>query len=210
MEELPVDTALFKKSRVMIPSGQDLIQKFIAGDEKAFLIIFNEYHPGLYRLAMRFVKSPDLAADIVQDVFIKVWENRHSIDLTYSFKSYLFTIAKNHVLNILQRASREENIKKEILRHAIQFNTSNEDSVVYGDLTRVAEHAIESLPPQRKAVFRMHKDEGKDQYQIAATMGISKNTVRDHLAKANKFLRGYLKAYAEFSPLMAVVLSHLQ
>lgn len=207
MEELPVNTPPVKKSEVSTTPEQDIVQKFVAGDEKAFLAIFNLYHAGLYRLAIRFLKSPDLAADVVQDVFIKLWENRLSANPSLSFKSYVFTIAKNNILNILKRAAKEEAIKKEIVGHATPFNTSNEDTVVYSDLAYAAEKAIDSLPPQRKAVFRMHKDEGKDQHQIAVAMGISKNTVRDHLAKAHKYLRGYLKIHSELTPLFATALA---
>jgi RNA polymerase sigma-70 factor (family 1) len=205
MEELLVDIPISKKPEVLTPD-QDTIQKFIEGDEKAFVIIFNQYYQSIYRLVIRFVKSPDLTADIVQDVFIKLWENRGAVNLTSSFKSYVFTIAKNHVLNILKRASKEEMIKKEIISHTLMFNTSNEDSIVYGDLASVADKAIESLPPQRKIVFKMHKDEGKDQHEIAAALGISRNTVRDHLAKADKFLRVSLKIHTEFTSLLIVAL----
>ncbi len=179
--------------------GNDTIIELIQGNEAAFLKIFEFHHHALYRHVIRFVKSPDLASDIVQEVFIKLWENRSTVNIECSLKAYLFTIAKNHLLNVLKRAAKEESIKREIVSYAMHSHTSNEDSVIYSDLAGLAEKAIENLPPQRRLIFKMHKDEGKDNHQIAEALNISKNTVRDHLAKATKAIRSYLKVYADIA-----------
>lgn len=202
MKEEECYTSAFE---IAVDSTPQLILEFAQGNERAFLKIFELHHHALYRHVIRFVKSPDLASDIVQDVFIKLWENRSSIKVEHSLKAYLFTIARNHVLNVLKRASIEESIKKEIITYAQQSHTSNEDNVVYKDFTSFAEKAIESLPPQRRLIFKMHIDEGKDNEQIATSLNISKNTVRDHLVKATKFVRNYLKVYADIASFYALI-----
>jgi RNA polymerase sigma-70 factor (ECF subfamily) len=172
-----------------------LILDFISGNDQAFPAIFDRYHHALYLHVIKFVKSPDIASDIVQDVFVKIWEIRASINPDYSFKAFMFTIAKNHLLNILKRSAKEKSIRDEIFKYAIDAHSQCEDVVIYNDLNEFAEKAIDCLPPQRKIVFRMFKEEGLDYHQIADNLGLSTNTVRDHLTKASKFIRGYLKIH---------------
>jgi RNA polymerase sigma-70 factor (family 1) len=188
------DPANFKSDQKEILEIETL-SALIAGNEKAFTKIFDQYHHAVYRHILRFVKSPDLASDLTQDIFIKVWENRSKLKPGYSFKAFLFTLAKNHLLNVLKRLSKEESIKKEIYSHAVHFNNHNEDTLIFSDYNQFALLTIDKLPPQRKIIFKMFKDEGQDFHEIAKNLGISENTVRDHLAKATKFLRGYLKVY---------------
>lgn len=176
------------------PDEVAMVQDFVRGKPHAFRAIFEYYHRPLYYHALRFVKSPELARDVVQDVFIKLLERKDSIKPDRPLKAYLFTIAKNHILNMLTRASCEARIKREIIAHAV-LSCNQEDDIIYNDFKRFAERAIECLPPQRKRIFKMFKDEGKDYHQIADALGISRHTVRDHLAKASKFVRGYLKVH---------------
>ena len=182
-----------------------MIVGLIRGEERAFNELFDLYHHSVYRHVLRFVKSPNLAADIVQDVFVKVWEVRSTLKPDRSIRPFIFTIAKNHVLNVLRRASVEKAVKMEIMSHAVYSYTGNEDEVIYTDLTRFAEEAIQNLPTQRRLIFVMHKEQGKDFHQIAAILGISKNTVRDHLAKATKFVRSYLRINAEVMSVFAAI-----
>lgn len=180
-------------------SNSDTLLDLISGDEKALCKIFDLYHHDLYRHVIRYVKSPDLASDIVQDVFIKIWEQRQTINPSFSFKAFLFTVAKNHVLNILKRAAIEDTIKKEIFSFALAFHNNSEDKIIYDDLSRFAEQAIESLPPQRRLIFKMVKDEGRNYDEIATVLGISKNTVHDHITKATKVMRSLLKVHTAIS-----------
>lgn len=179
--------------------------KLMQGDERALGELFDLHHHAVYNHVLRFVKSPNFAADVVQDVFIKVWEMRTTLRLECSIKAFLFTVAKNHMLNLLKRASREDAIKREILLHARLSHTENEDELIYADYNAFADKAIQSLPPQRRLVFVMHRSEGKDCEQIASILGISKNTVRDHLTKAAKFVRRYLRMNAEISSLLLLI-----
>lgn len=175
---------------------QQLILDVIAGNELAFYRIFHLYHHGIYRYAIKFLKSPDLAADVVQDVFMKIWETRSTINPSLPFKAFLFAVAKNHILNIIKRSLKEKSIRREIFKHAITSDNQCENTVILNDLTRFADMAIESLPPQRRVVFRMFREQGLDYRQIAHVLGLSTNTVRDHLSKASKAIRGFLKVHA--------------
>lgn len=182
-----------------------LVYNLNNGNEAAFNMLFDIYHHAVYNYVVRFIKSPSLTDDIVQDVFVKIWEARYTIKSERSVRSFIFTIAKHHLLNVLKRASLEKKIKVEIMKFALQSHTRSEDEVIYADLTQFADRAIKNLPPQRRLIFKMHQEQGKDFKQIATILGISKNTVRDHLAKATKFIKSYLRVNAEITPLYAVI-----
>ncbi|NJO02365.1 MAG: RNA polymerase sigma-70 factor [Bacteroidia bacterium] len=171
------------------------------GDRHAFFKIFESYHQPIYLYTLKFVKSPDLAADIVQDVFIKLWEIRESLNPDYSFGSFLFTIARNHIINTLKKASRESRLKEEILHHIRTDHNQNESQIIFSDLKSIAYQAIDQLPPQRKRVYKMFIEEGKDHAEIARLLGISPHTVRDHLTKAFRAIRQYLNTHSGLSAL---------
>lgn len=173
-----------------------LIKGIQDSNEQAFAKAYEKYHQHLYFFALKFVKSGELAGEVVHDVFLKVWEGRRRLNSQLSFRGYLLTICKNHVLNLLKRASLESSIKAEILRNCSPSHKETEDSIHYDDYYRFALRAIEQLPPQRQLVFRMCRLEGKSYDEVAAALGISKGTVRDHLFKGSRYVKKYLSAHA--------------
>jgi RNA polymerase sigma-70 factor (family 1) len=162
------------------------------GDQNALEVIYNKYVSPLYAYTIKHIKSKELAEEIVHDVFLKLWQSRESLRLETSFKSYLFTICRNHILNTLRRVSREAVLKDEIITAYINDYNNPETDLIFNDLLRTAQRAIKNLPPKRQLAFSLNKDEGKDYDEIALQMGISRGTVKDHLCKARKSIFGYL------------------
>lgn len=178
---------------------RSLVEGIIRGDEAAFLRIFEKYHSPLYLHVLRFAKSEDLAKDIVQEVFIKVWENKNALNAELCFKGYLFKMCKNRIINFLKRAARETAIQKELSYHAHIASNQLEENYTYSEYESLARKAIQLLPPKRQVVFRMCRLEGKDYDEVAASLHISKHTVRDHMAKAVKSIKDYFSVHADIS-----------
>lgn len=172
-----------------------VVEQLAAGDTDAFRRVYNQYHANVYRYALKFVKSRELAKEIVHDVFLKVWEKREQLNPAFSLEGYLIRICKNHVLNVLLKAAREEAWKKEVLHLAERTANQTEDVVVYADYAKYADLAIAQLPPQRQLIFKMCRLEGKSYEEAAQALGISIGTVRDHMLKAGRTVRQYLSAY---------------
>lgn len=174
-----------------------LLEKLIQGSEAAFKQIYVLYYTKLYRLALKFVKSEELAKEIVQDIFVKVWEHRHTINKELSFAAFIYKIAHNHIFNILKRASMEVSVKKKIMEAAEIASNQTENVVIAAEYESLAIDAIQQLPPQRKLVFQLCRIEGKTYEEVALALGISKSTVRDHMVKAIKYIKEYLYAHTE-------------
>lgn len=176
-----------------------LVKHLRDGNALAFRTLYETYHRPLYGFCLRFVKSPTLAEEAVHDVFLKVWDRRTALRADTSFQSYLFTIAKNIVINQLQRASKEKEIIQQIAIHLPATRSSTEDELVLKDYMHHAQQAIDRLPPQRKLIYEACRFQGKSYEETARQYQISRETVKDHVVKAHKAIRHYLQTYAQIS-----------
>ncbi len=159
-------------------------------DTNAFKLLYDGFHRDLYRFAQNTVKSNALAEDIIQDTFIKVWDKRAQLDPDKSIKSYLFTVCRNLCLDTLQKASNTESLRAEIIDN-YEAQIDDDEFILHNEA--LLRRAIDSLPTQRRIVFEKAKLDNLSYDQIAADLGISKGTVSDHLVKAMRAIREYLK-----------------
>lgn len=176
-------------------SEEELLPLLSEGDRLAFKQLYTSHYRGIFSYALKFTKSTDLAEDIVQDVFLKIWENRETLSEICHFKSYLFTVCRNMTLNLLTRASREARIMELILHGAQKFHVDTDTKLQQQEYDRLFQEAIEQLPPQRKLIFRLCKIEGKSYDEVAAQMGVTPGTVNDHIVKGTRSVKDYLRRY---------------
>lgn len=175
---------------------KELLTKLKEGDELAFVKIYNQYRNKVYNYAYQLSKSADTAEEIVQEVFIRIWQKREQINTDFSFQGYIKKITLNHVLNHLKKISREKALQEEVFLH-IEGNTSRaEDKLLEKELRKVYEEAIDSLPAQKKLIYQMVRTEELSHEEIAVKLSISKNTVKNHMVEASKFVREYVRKNA--------------
>lgn len=177
----------------------EILKRLNLGDEEAFESLFNSYKERLFLFAVKLVKSDELACDIIHDVFIKVWEIRAEIDSHSNFSCFLHTICKNLIFNLLKQASRREALKLEIIQYMSRNQNTLEEEMYFRTYEKIAKEAVDKLPPRRKKVFEMCKFDGKTYDQTASDLGISRNTVKDHIVKASRFIKSYFLKHAEVS-----------
>lgn len=175
----------------MLDDEKEWVKGLRNGKAECLQKLFQKYHHALYYHALDFVKCPQQAEDVVQEVFVKVWEKRKQIKPELSFKAYLFCITKNHIINQLQKVSREIKVKQYISHRTVAYHNQAEEQVIYADYEAIAKKALDELPSKRKKVFTLHRMEGKKYDEIAVLLNISKNTVRDHVVKAEKSIKEY-------------------
>jgi len=173
-------------------SEEELVSLLNQGDEAALHTLYDRYVQRLYLFILRTAKSPELAEDVVQDVFVRIWQNRARIEPTRSFKAYIFAAAKNHLINLLQRIQRESNILHEISRYAQVGENSTDRTLDFEERNALIMEAVQKLPPQCRAVFERCKLQGMSYKQVAAELAISEGTVNSQMVKATKIIRKYI------------------
>lgn len=172
---------------------RELVIRLIAGNEDAFCELYAAYKNRLIYFAMRFLKSREYAEDIFQDAFTVIWESRRFIDPDASFSSYLYTIVRNRVLNQLRESASEDRLKEQILSQAVDYSNETSNQIFANDLQRLISHALSQLTPRQREIFEMSRNKQMSHKEIAETLGISVNTVQEHISVSLRALRTYLE-----------------
>ncbi len=184
----------------MVQEEKLLIRSFVKGDEKAFECLFERYHRRLYGFLYSLLKSTEDAEEIVQDTFVKIWENRHRFREEYTFESFLFKIAKNSFLN-LNRKKINRKIFQEQYGLAFEWSqNTTEDYLLFKETREIIDAIVEEMPPKRREIFILQKIDGLSRKEIAEKLGISIITVDSHLLKANIHMKESLKKYSLLLP----------
>ena len=176
---------------------KDFLQRFNLKDEQAYHKLFQQFYSYLVLFAERRVENHKVAEDIVQETFLKLWNMRASLSVEGSFKSMLFTIAKNHVIDVFR-----QQINRPDFEDYIRFcedenlldNTSVE-KIYYDDFIDKLAIAKQKLTPAQRNIFEMSREEGMSNAEIATLSDISEQTVKNHLSAALKILREELRKY---------------
>lgn len=176
---------------------QRVILRLQQDDSDAFLELYNQYHQPLYHYVLRFVKSPAIAEDVLQDVFLKIWEIRSRINPDLSVKAYLYRICRNSVFKLLKKMAVDENLRVQVLQQFGQSVADADLKVLWQQYETLLQAAINRLPPQRQKVFRLCREEGKTYEQVAEELGISRNTVKEHMVLAMKLIREHIDQYGD-------------
>jgi RNA polymerase sigma-70 factor (ECF subfamily) len=172
----------------------NLVQLLQSGDVAAFDSLFEVYSPKLFGFAMKYFKNESDSEELVQEVFIKVWENRVKLKSELSFKSYLFTIALNQIRKYFNKKASSLRYL-ESLQNDPDF-TDNQ-AILDEDYELAFQHIkliIEQMPPRRREIFTKSKLEGKSSKIIAAELNISAGTVDNQVSEALRFIRSRLNA----------------
>jgi RNA polymerase sigma-70 factor (family 1) len=168
----------------------ELMSRLREGDMLAFDRIYELYSHKLFSFILGILKNDAESEDIVQEVFIKVWESRNRLGDYKLLNSYIFTIAYNNSIDLIRKRI-NNNKYIDHLKNAsiVQENSSIISEIEFDELNQQAEKLIMNLPERQKQVYLLHREKGLSYAEIADQMGISRNTVENHMAKALKYLR---------------------
>jgi len=172
--------------------NQDFIlHKLKAGDEDSFNFIFSNYYRGMVLFAMDYIPDQDKAEEIVQGIFVKLWEDREKIEIKNSLKSYIFKTVQNKCLDNIKHNNIRIKVEGDIFASA-SSQTAENDFLSF-DLHEKVEFSINNLPETVKKIFKMSRFENKKYREIADTLNISIKTVEANIGKALSILRQDLK-----------------
>ena len=160
------------------------IERLINGDEKVFKSLFDHSYIGMVQRAVYYTNDLNAAEDIVQEVFMRLWEKRGELKSVQNLEGYLLLSVKNRCLNYLEHQQVMDKYKQYCLLHEVQDDDNDPEQFIeeVGKL-------LDRLPEKRKMVLQLCVIESKSYAEIADLLGISLNTVKDHVKKAYAFLR---------------------
>ncbi|WP_394991503.1 RNA polymerase sigma-70 factor [Emticicia sp.] len=188
-------------------SEQEIISAIRQGDERIFEATFRKYYQSLCNYANSILKEMDEAEEVVQNLFLSIWEKRTDLEISVSLKSYLYRAVHNHCLNRIKHLK----IREEYQQYATNFYDSSYESVsqtvMKNELEQKIEEAIRKLPEQCRLIFRMSRFDELKYHEIAKQLELSPKTIENQIGKALKFLRIEL---AEYLPLIIICGTTLQ
>ena len=183
----------------------ELIEKLRIGDVDAFDLVYQRYAGKLYAFSLKYLKSKEEAEELVQSVFLKVWENQKNLKKDTSFKSYLFTIAYNEICNLFRRRKYQQNFITKIETESWESCGETEDQIEFQFVLEQVDQIIARLPEKQKTIFLKSRQEGKSTKEIADEFGLSPGTIDNYISESLKFIRTNLKD-KHFSTLLFISL----
>lgn len=173
---------------------RDLLLKLRDGDQHAFTLLYDRYKSKITVRLFAILKVDELVEDTLQELFYRVWEKRQSIDPEQPIIGYLFRVAANLANDHFRKLARDRKLATSI---EFPITDNNMDNAYQKELDEALYNLIEQLPQQRKKVFLLCKFENMSYDEVGTLLGISTNAVKDHVVKANKFLKSN---YAKIAP----------
>lgn len=175
----------------------ELIKLLTESNTEAYLGLYDKYSPLVYNWAIKFVKIPQLAEDIVQEVFLKIWQIRERLNPQQSFPAFLYKISRNKAFSALKKIAADEKASLQVMSHIGAAVEDADKKMLWRQYEEMLADAIGKLPQQRQKVFRLCRQEGKTYDEVATELGISRNTVKEHMVSAVKNIKEYFYQYGE-------------
>lgn len=176
-------------------NDSELIALLKEGDLDAFTIIYNRYYGVLYRHAYSRIPEREAVRDIMQEIFIFLWNNRRDLNFNSSLSAYLCTTVRNKVLNVIKH----EKVKADYIASFTNFLESGvslpDEAIRTKQLVALVEKEVDSLPPQMRLIFQMSRNEYLSYQEIADQLHISPLTVKKQISNSLKILRVKLKTH---------------
>jgi RNA polymerase sigma-70 factor (ECF subfamily) len=164
-------------------------------DFRAFEQLFNRYHLHLCRYVQKLIGCEHQAEEIVSDVFMKLWKNRKTINISNNVKAYINMCVRNLSIDYMRRQRRYRSAYNQLAEKQQEIENSPEADFIYQELSDYLQEAITQLPPKGQHIFRMSRDEGMKYREIASELQISIKTVETHMRRSLISLRSALADY---------------
>jgi RNA polymerase sigma-70 factor, ECF subfamily len=165
-----------------------ILKELSNGDAKSLKIFFDTFYPSLCNYAFQFLNDYDMAEEVVQNLFVKIWEKRSTLDIETSVKNYLFRSVRNQCINLIQH-EKVKQLHAQKIKEALFTEEASESYYLEAEMAARIESAIETLPEKRREIFRLSREEGLKYREIAEKLEISIKTVETQMGLALKTLR---------------------
>ncbi len=175
--------------------NKELTKRLQKDDKKAFDILYWDYHSAIYYNVIKLTRDSIIAEDIVQEVFITLWEKRHKLDPEQEISGWLFVVSYNKSVSYLKQKLRES-LAQTALIQPLEDTIDIEDNLVNAQVG-ILENAIKQLSPQKRRVFELCKLQRKTYEKVSEELNLSKNTVKEYLSEAVISIKKYIELHPE-------------
>ncbi|MBX2942712.1 MAG: sigma-70 family RNA polymerase sigma factor [Cyclobacteriaceae bacterium] len=170
-----------------------LLQQLRDGDQLAFSKLYQIHAKTIYRRLQRMVNDTEQADELLQELFIKVWEKRNQITINESFGGYLHAIAYRMSIDYFRSLELKERVHKEVFTYVDYEVNSTVEQIDFKETQELIDKAVSDLPEQRRKAFTLCKLEGKSYEEAAQIMNLSPHTIHNHIVKAVKSVKAHLE-----------------
>ena len=174
-----------------------ILEKVKVGDASAFSLLYDLYWLKVYNFARLYITSSSAISEVVQDVFVKLWESREFLDVTKNFDGFLFMITRNIIFNYSRSYFNELNFKMTVLK-GIENSYDIEEELDAADLKNYIDKLISQLPARRQQIFRMSREEHLSNREIAERCAVSEKAIERQITLALKFIKENLPLFVVF------------
>lgn len=182
-----------------------ILIQFSKGNQLAFRKLYDTYSPDVYRVAFYILKIEKHAEEVVQDSFLKLWDNRENIDVNTSLQAYLYVICRNLSFNKLKQLKREQTLFR-TLQHDDDYLYYDQDHILtVREFHESFENILALLPDRQRTILRLSRLEGFSHKEIAHRLSISSNTVKNHIVQALKTIKTHLDKQKQGSSLPLIL-----
>jgi len=178
---------------VALPEEKYLLQQIAQGDEPAFRKVFEAYRKPVYSYILYLIKSPVLADEVLQDVFLRIWLNRTTLTDVKSFRAWLFSITKNRVIDVLRTQAKDILLKDPDWEPSCEMD----DRLKEMEYASLLHKAISQLSPKQQRIYQLSRENGLKINEIAVEMNISSNTVKTHLMQALRTIKKHVQPHIQ-------------
>ena len=169
---------------------KEILAQVAEGHEKAFKLLFDTYHGKLFNYISTIIKSSEVSEELVMDVFLKIWLGKEMVTQIENFDAFLFRVARNKAIDFLRSVAKDPKFR-DLMWNEIESISGNQadTSLLNKEFELKLREAISLLSPQRRKVYLLSRDENMNHNQIAVLLGLSRNTVNNHIVEAQRFIR---------------------
>lgn len=184
-----------------------LMERVAAGDRVAFTALYTRHLDNLFGYVYLFTKSEEESEEVVQKVFVNIWEHRDSLIIVKSFKGFIFRCAKNRLID-LSRSERAKAKMVALLQPLSEESEERSDShLIVNQYSHIIDTAIQLLPEKRKEIVKLRTQDDLSLDEIAEKLSISKFVVKKQLYAGLRFIRAYLEKFGELTPTILAVMN---
>ncbi len=166
--------------------------------EKIFSLLFNKYQEDLYRFSYKITRSPEQAADIVQEVFISLWEHRNEIAGIQNLEGWLHRSARNKLIDFMRKAAADQRLRESLWLRQEKSISETENLLDAKESASRIREAINNLPEKRRLVFQLNRNQGLNYDEIALQLSISRHTVKNQIWMALQSIQRILSVSLTF------------